>query len=57
MANQLVSRKALKRYGLANIVPGSSHNAIGKRLRVRTLLEFIGWKYNKETSSVFHAFL
>lgn len=42
--DQLVPRQTLERDGLANVVTSSSHNAVGKRFRVRALLQLVGWK-------------
>lgn len=42
VADQLVAGQTLKRDGLANVVTGSSYNAVSKRLRVRTFLQLVG---------------
>lgn len=42
LTGQLISWKALEGHRLSNIIASSPHDAIGKRLWVWTLLEFIG---------------
>lgn len=49
ITNQLIAREALKGDGLAHTITGSSHNAIGKGLRVGALLKLIGWKLKEAT--------
>lgn len=58
VADQLVARQALKGDGLANVVTGSSYNTVGKRLRVRALLQLVGWGKNikKEERSILRIF-
>lgn len=47
VADQLVARQTLKRDGLADVVTGSSYNAISKRFRVRAFLQLVGWNKKK----------